>query len=458
MKKELFNVFKTYVLTWLIIGTWFVINAKIRGLSIVEAMVRFVEFLKYKQFLIFIHVVFFLLFILFLICRYFIRVYKKKGITSAFKQFALRFVLPIAVIVLTVNYIFVKNTTDNYKYVWNTSFENAASLATAHFEKDKKQRGMTVFGWQYNSNENAINELVKNNIEWVAVVPFIDQENEQTEVVNHRLDSIGKWRRRDSIFVKTISDLKRKHIKVMLKPHIWIGDGWRSNINFDTENQWNVWFESYKEIILHYAHMAKNGEVELFCIGTELSSSIKQQPEKWRQLIKEVKQIYKGKLTYAANWYDEYEHIDFWDALDFIGIQAYFPLTDHKTPKLESIIEGWKPHKEKLKALSEHYNKPILFTEIGYRSDASATIKPWEWNSFTNISINQRSTETQQLAYEALFQSFWNEDWFAGTYIWQWNTGTTKERALKSLDFTPRFKPALNTMAKWYGNYNSLQK
>ena len=197
--------------------------------------------------------------------------------------------------------------------------------------------------------------------------------------------------------------------------------------------------------------MAQETGVALFCVGTELRTSIAQQPEKWNLLVSEIKTIYKGKLTYAANWDGDYDEITFWDQMDYIGIQAYFPLTDSINPNLETIKKGWDPHITLLKGLSERHNKPILFTEVGYKSESSSTIRPWEWNSGLAVLHQEKSNRTQVLAYEALFQKLWQEDWFAGMYIWQWNTQTKASNAAKNLDFSPRFKPAENVIAKWFG-------
>ena len=202
--------------------------------------------------------------------------------------------------------------------------------------------------------------------------------------------------------------------------------------------------------MLHYAKMAQENHVELFCIGTELKSSIAQQPEKWSFLIKEIKAIYNGKLTYAANWNDDLETITFWDQLDYIGIQAYFPLTNFKSPDLETIKKGWDVHIIKLEQLSKKHQKPILFTEVGYKSEASSTIKPWEWSSKLSILHKKKSDRTQVLAYEALFQKLWSRKWFAGLYIWQWDTRSRQEFAAENLNFSPRFKPAENVIAKWF--------
>jgi hypothetical protein len=308
---------------------------------------------------------------------------------------------------------------------------------------------MSVFGCN-RSNVGAVSELVKNNVEWVAVIPFFGQEDEQTAAVRTR-DTYETWSRRDSTHIESINRLHEKGIRVHLKPHLWMNSGWRSNINLSSKIQWDGWFDSYRVNMLHYAKMAQENQVELFCIGTELKTSIVQQPEKWSELIRDIKTIYQGKLTYAANWNDDLETITFWDQLDYIGIQAYFPLTTTKNPDLETIKKGWDEHIIKLERLSQKHKKPILFTEVGYKSEASSTIKPWEWSSQLSILHKQKSDQTQALAYEALFQKLCSKSWFAGLYIWQLATRSKEEQAAKNLNFSPRFKPAENVIAKWFG-------
>ena len=64
------------------------------------------------------------------------------------------------------------------------------------------------------------------------------------------------------------------------------------------------------------------------------------------------------------------------ERVDYIGVQAYYPLTKNNSPTLEGIKKGWNVHIKKLKTISDTFDKKIIFTEIGYRNDASATIKP----------------------------------------------------------------------------------
>lgn len=446
MKKEILTFLKIYAITWLIIIIWFIIRSFTEEISLIESFSQLLELLTYKQFVIGIQILFGILYVLFLLVRYFIRSYKKFGFVVMLKRLVFRLIIPVFLVVFSIKYIFNTNTTDNYVYQWDHEVENTSEKATSYYNIDRKHRGMSVFG---RLNESSLKDLTKNNIEWVAVIPFIDQKDEQSLDMS-KPKEIGKWRRRDSIFIKNISQLHEKGINVMLKPHLWLSSGWRSNLKFESKTHWDTWFATYRNNILHYAQLAQISNVKMLCIGTELKTSTKEQPEKWKLLIQEIKAIYHGELTYAANWDSNFDEISFWGDLDYIGIQAYFPLTQSKSPSLKDIKLGWQSHISQLEALSKKYNKPILFTEIGYRSDVTNTVKPWEWNSLKNLAVNRKSDHAQQLAYEAMFESLWHKKWFKGSYIWQWNTRTSEENAKKSMDFSPRFKPAQNTIAKWY--------
>ncbi len=451
-KKEILALLKIYGFTWVLIIVIFLVLSLNNGTSITNALVFLHELLASTTFQLIAHGIFLLCYLLFLIFRYTHRTYQEKGLKTALRYASFRIILPVLFLFSIYAFVINTNMNEGYAYTWNIEVENKTGHATNLYSIDGKHRGMSVFGWK-KDNQTVIADLIRNNVEWVAVTPFFYQKSEQTKVMTTP-EEVGKWSRRDSSFINSIKQLHDKGIRVNLKPHLWMSEGWRSNVNFKTDAEWANWFESYRKNMIHYAKIAALTKVELLCVGTELKTSLKQQPYAWLSLIKEIKTIYKGKLTYAANWDDVFEQTEFWASMDYIGIQAYFPLTEEKNPELSTIKKGWERHIIELEKLSKKFNKPILFTEVGYRSDESATIKPWEWDSSFSRLTNKKSDKTQQMAYEALFQSLWHKDWFKGTYIWQWDTRSTKENALKNLDFSPRYKPAENTIAKWYGSKN----
>src|SRR5205823_5832922 len=107
------------------------------------------------------------------------------------------------------------------------------------------------------------------------------------------------------------------------------------------------------------ARVAEKHGAEIFCIGLEYEHA-EIFEERWRHIIAAVRREYHGKITYGANW-DDIDAITFWDALDYIGMQAYFPLCQNTNPTPEQLDEGWSAWMLKLDAMSKAYKKPLLF-------------------------------------------------------------------------------------------------
>ena len=327
LQKEIKTFLKVYLFAWVFTFFLFLLNLFNPNISFNQVIEGYWITISSASGLVLQHSVVLCFYVIFLVVRYFRRVYRKKGSRVFLKYLVFRFLLPIAILFLGLKALIHSNTNEDFAHEWDHSIENQTDSIQDLFETDGKHRGMTVYDLG-RSNRTDIKELIQNNIEWVVILPYFYQENEQTNSIRNT-KKVGTWSRRDSSFIKSIEALHQQKIRVHLKPHLWMSSGWRSNINFDNEDDWNTWFESYRKTILHYAMMAEKTQSELFCIGTELRSSIEHQPQKWMDLIKEIKAIYSGKLTYAANWDSDFNRIPFWKELDYIGIQAYFPLTEN---------------------------------------------------------------------------------------------------------------------------------
>jgi hypothetical protein len=168
-------------------------------------------------------------------------------------------------------------------------------------------------------------------------------------------------------------------------------------------------------------------------------------PNYWQKLIKEIRKVYQGKLTYAANW-DEFKRVPFWTEIDFIGIDAYFPLSEKKTPTVQELEIGWKPHKEEIIRTQKQFKKPILFTEFGYRSVDYNAKQPWLVDTVEgNINL-----QAQVNGIRALHNQFWKEDWFAGGFVWKWFHKHNAVGGGRNNRFTPQNKPAQETLRKLY--------
>lgn len=231
-------------------------------------------------------------------------------------------------------------------------------------------------------------------------------------------------------------------LKVMLKPHVDLkSGGWRGHI---APRDPLIWFRRYSDFILRYARLAQDYNVELFCVGTELRSlSMARFRLYWEEVISAVRRSFRGALVYAANW-DEYPFVGFWDLLDYVGIDAYFPLSSSRTPTVTELIEAWKPWIAALEGWQAEVGKPVIFTEIGYRSVDYAAREPWNWTARAPYN-----PEAQANCFEAVFLALQGKPWFAGVFFWNWLPDPSAG-GVGDLDYTPQNKPAEAVLARFF--------
>ena len=113
--------------------------------------------------------------------------------------------------------------------------------------------------------------------------------------------------------------------------------------------------------------------------------------DRWARLIEQVRQVYSGPLTYAAN-FDQFESVSFWNRLDLIAINAYFPLRKRDLPesghpdRTALFAARWGHIFQAIDALRIRQGVPdhrVLFTELGYTRRANSTIEPWAAHGFS---------------------------------------------------------------------------
>lgn len=283
------------------------------------------------------------------------------------------------------------------------------------------------------------------NASWVALTPFAFSSANKPHLV---FDQPRQWwGERSEGITETVGYAQTLGLKIMIKPHVWVrGQGWPGEFELTSNADWERWEQNYRDYIISYARLADSLDVDLYCIGTEFRKATVQRPQFWKALIAEVKTLYDGKLTYAANW-DNYENISFWEEFDYIGVDAYFPVSSRQTPPVDQLIEGWQDTKILLKEFSEQNAIPILFTEFGYRSIDHAAGGDWNYN-LDSLAVNEQA---QANAYRALFESFWGEPWFAGGFIWKWHAFPEHRTRRPDRRFTPQGKRAEKTIRNWYG-------
>ena len=309
----------------------------------------------------------------------------------------------------------------------------------------KKINGLSFVASRDKIDTTHTNSVLKVRSNYVALMPFGSIKELSSPKIRHNTTREWFGETKNGL-LQYAKEFKKNDVKVMVKPQIWVWRGeFTGNIEMDSEENWIILEASYSEFILTYAKAAQEIKADILCIGTELEKFVMQRPKYWQKLIVEIRKIYKGKLTYAANW-DEFKRVSFWNEIDFIGVDAYFPLSDKKSPTVQELEIGWIPHKEEIIKIQKQFNKPILFTEFGYRSVDFNAIKPWDYSRVEG-SVN---LQAQVNGLQAIHNQFWKEDWFAGGFVWKWFHKHDEVGGKTNNRFTPQNKPAEDLIRKLY--------
>jgi hypothetical protein len=309
----------------------------------------------------------------------------------------------------------------------------------------KKINGLSFVASRDTIDAKHIKPALKTNSNYVALMPYSFIRN--IEIPKIEFNTNREWfGETKNGLLQYAKEFQKVGVKIMVKPHLWLRrGGFTGDLKPTTEENWILLENTYRDYILTYAKAATELNAEILCIGTELEEFVMNRPVYWQELIKEIKEVYKGKLTYAANW-DEFKRIPFWGELDFIGVDAYFPLSEKQSPTIQDFENGWKPHKEDIIRIQKKYNKPVMFTEFGYRSIDFTGKQPWDANRIDgNLNL-----QAQADALQAIHNQFWKEEWFAGGFIWKWFHAHERVGGEKDNRFTPQNKPAENLLHKLY--------
>jgi hypothetical protein len=322
--------------------------------------------------------------------------------------------------------------------ILNTSFQIESDQA-------KKICGVNYVSPENYSSLHQMQAVKRIHTNWIAICPFAFLRSGETTILS---DSIFSWwGDRPEGLIAMCKRAKEQGIQILIKPHFIVDKNkWAGDFDLSLQ-QWKIWEKNYTDYILKLAVIADSLNVNMLSIGTEFKSATQNHPYFWEQLIDRIRKVYKGKLIYSANW-DEYSKIAFWKKLDYIGIDAYFPLAETVTPSVSTLKIRWEQIIPQLKNISDKYQKQIIFTEYGYRSVHKAAWKQWEFEQYElKNSIN---LVAQTNAYQAFYETFWSKNWVAGGFIWKWYDDDSRVGGSLDTDYTPQHKPVETIIKKWY--------
>lgn len=300
------------------------------------------------------------------------------------------------------------------------------------------------------NSDASIDQAKQTNANYITIIIPLQQDNIYTTNIYR-----ASYAPSDASIVHATTKAHSLGLKVALKLHVDPQDGqWRANIN-PTDR--NTWYNNYSSLLNYYATLSQQNGIEELVVGAELISmatntSNPDNTTRWRIMIAQVRQRYNGLLTYSANWggsyfTEEFPHINFWDALDFIGISAYFGLANYNNPSVSDLMNSWNNwNTSKIQPFQQSIGKPVLFTEVGYRSVDGAAINPWDYNRQGNYNAQEQIN-----AFDALTQYWSNYSWFAGIQYWAWKTDPNCCGAGDTM-YEVQNKPAQDTMRTVFGS------
>ena len=244
----------------------------------------------------------------------------------------------------------------------------------------------------------------------------------------------------DARLMRSAARARNLGLAVMLKPHLWAGRRFHGDISFQDEARFDAWFEDYRNWMLHYARFAELQDIEVLSLGNELAG-LTVREDSWRGLIAQVRRIYRGPLTYAAHWEEELERLSFWDELDYIGVNFYFPIAasgEHPEGDSAEVLEA----KRRISQVQSRFQKPVLFTEVGFPALATAATRPWEENS------SSLDADLQARCYAVWLEQFALAPSVRGMFWWKWPShgrGSPFDPSHR-----PLAKPALRVLGEWF--------
>lgn len=268
----------------------------------------------------------------------------------------------------------------------------------------------------------------------VSIVVLLHQDGVEDTVVHDPRGTVA-WRRLPQV----LRAAKAEGLRVLVMPILHLQDAgpgkWRGRL---TPRSWGAWFESYTTALLHYADAAQAARVDVFSVGSELISS-ERHVDEWIALIARVRSRFAGALLYSSNW-DRPTERPFVTDLDYLATNAYHRLSRSRTPTVAELTRSWRRVQARMQKWHERYGKPIVITEVGYRSADGSIRRPWDYVTPRPLDLGE-----QEHGYRAFVEAWTGIAFLEGAFFYAW----TGPGGPADPSYTPRGKPAEHTLREW---------
>jgi hypothetical protein len=298
-------------------------------------------------------------------------------------------------------------------------------------------------GWSYRPLLDEIKALGADHVE--LVVAWYQEDASSTVIGEH-----PRYTAPLPAVRQAIRDARAAGLAVVLFPIVRLSsprtaDEWRGTLH---PRERAAWFKSYGARLEELARLAKHEGVTALSVGSELSTlDGAADHDAWRALIARIRHEFDGALLYSGNW-DHYDAVGIYDLVDLAGVCAYFALADREGPAGdEELTRGWRDWRAELTRFAHLIKRPLVLTEVGYRSVRGAAAAPWDETGGGAVDLDE-----QRRCYAAFARIFRAapDDLLAGVFFWNWyGWGGPTSRS-----YTPRNKPAAEEMRRFLDEKN----
>ncbi len=314
-----------------------------------------------------------------------------------------------------------------------------------------RMRGMTEAGYKATvlDSPQVIGQLAllkKDGVDWIAVQTAWYQK---TDASTHIFPD-PTLTPTDASVTRLIRAAHQDGFRVFLNPFVnsLTGNGWQANFH---PRSVTAWFRSFDGYLAHYAKLAQIDHADLLAIGDEFQSldDVLSYRPYWLHAIAVARRYYKGPVTYGAN-YPDYQQVTFWTALNDVGIDAYFPLSQAPDPTVQELRAAWNREADAIEAWRQRSGlaeKPFLITELGYPSENRADAEPGAWYPHQPVNLSM-----QQKLYLATFETIYQRPWLRGIFWFWWANPSNPdwEGGPGDNGYTLKGKPALKVLREYF--------
>jgi len=294
-------------------------------------------------------------------------------------------------------------------------------------------------GYGTEASGRAMDEAALLGAGWVSLTPFGRVADLTPAGIDPSFEA--PFEDNKKAIAAAVAQAKARGLRVMLVPHLWVeSKEWRANIDPGSDDGWAAWASAYRAFLLAWAEVARDAGVDMLSVGVELRSWVTTpRVDSFVAIIEDVRRVYPGLLTYSANW-DDAEQTLLWDAVDLVGINAFYPLAEKDGAAFPELAAGAERVAASVESFAREVRKPVVLTEVGYTTRPNTAIRPWEWpEDLPGVAVDE---EAQATAYRALLGPFIHSEACAGFFVWRYYADPDDVSQEAAWGFSPRGKLA----------------